>query len=63
MTRYLIIISRPGGDLLSRALRQSTIGADAFDGRVREGIGSGFVAEPPGRLMMIVSKLEFLDGH
>ena len=30
----------PGGDLLSRVLRQSTIGAEAFDGRVRDGIGS-----------------------
>ena len=30
----------PGGDLLSHALRQSTIGAGAFDGRVRDGIGS-----------------------
>ena len=31
---------RPGSDLLSRVLRQSTIGAEAFDGRVRDGIGS-----------------------
>ncbi len=30
---------RPGSDLLSRALRQSTIGAGAFHGRVRNGIG------------------------
>ena len=29
----------PGGDLLFRALRQSTIGAAAFHGRVRDGIG------------------------
>ena len=29
----------PGGDLLFRALRQSTIGADAFHFRVRDGIG------------------------
>ena len=35
----------PGGDLLSRVLRQSTIGAEAFDGRVRDGIGSGRLAE------------------
>src|ERR1700721_1810770 len=32
--------SGPGDDLLSRVLRQSTIGAEAFDGRVRDGIGS-----------------------
>ena len=36
---------RPGGDLLSRVLRQSTIGAEAFDGRVRDGIGSYRLAE------------------
>ena len=32
-------ICRPGGDLLSRVLRRSTIGAGAFHGRVRNGIG------------------------
>ena len=30
---------RPGSDLLSRVLRRSTIGAGAFHGRVRNGIG------------------------
>ena len=30
---------RPGSDLLSRALRHSTIGAESFHGRVRNGIG------------------------
>ena len=30
---------RPGGDLLFRALRRSTIGAEGFHGRVRDGIG------------------------
>ena len=35
---------RPGGDLLSRALRQSTIGAAGFHGRVRNGIGWGTCA-------------------
>ena len=34
------VLCGPGGDLLSRVLRQSTIGAKAFDGRVRDGIGS-----------------------
>ena len=29
----------PGDDLLFRALRQSTIGAVGFHGRVRDGIG------------------------
>src|SRR3546814_6296523 len=32
---------RPGGDRLSRALRRSTIGAEGFHGRVRDGIGWG----------------------
>ena len=40
----LFVLCRPGGDLLSRVLRHSTIGAEAFDGRVRDGIGSGHVA-------------------
>ena len=30
---------RSGSDLLSRALRQSTIGAKGFNSRVRNGIG------------------------
>src|SRR6478672_5969920 len=30
---------RSGGDLLFRALRRSTIGAEGFHGRVRDGIG------------------------
>ena len=40
-----IAFGRPGGDLLSQVLRHSTIGAEAFDGRVRDGIGSGHLAE------------------
>ncbi len=39
------VLCGPGGDLLSRVLRQSTIGAEAFDGRVRDGIGSCRLAE------------------
>ena len=39
------VLGGPGGDLLSRVLRQSTIGAEAFDGRVRDGIGSDRLAE------------------
>ena len=33
------VLGKPGDDLLSRALRHSTIGAGAFHGRVRDGIG------------------------
>lgn len=35
------LLGRPGNDLLSRVLRRSTIGAGAFHGRVRDGIGWG----------------------
>ena len=34
----------PGGDLLFQALRLSTIGAEDFDGRVRDGIGYRLLA-------------------
>ena len=40
--RYLnicFVFRRPGNDLLSHTLRCSTIGAEAFNGRVRDGIG------------------------
>ena len=33
------ISARPGGDRLSHVLRRSTIGAEGFHGRVRDGIG------------------------
>ncbi len=39
------MLRRPGDDLLSQVLRHSTIGAEAFDGRVRDGIGSDRSAE------------------
>ena len=37
-------LGRPGGDLLFHALRRSTIGAEGFHGRVRDGIGWGTLA-------------------
>src|SRR3974390_1254804 len=43
--RGIYVLCRPGGDLLSQVLRHSTIGAEAFDGRVRDGIGSDRYAE------------------
>ena len=36
---FCCAFGRPGSDLLSRVLRRSTIGAGAFHGRVRNGIG------------------------
>ena len=35
----LLVFCGPGDDLLSRVLRHSTIGAEVFNGRVRDGIG------------------------
>ena len=34
-----MVLFRSGGDLLSHALRRSTISAEGFHGRVRNGIG------------------------
>ncbi len=43
--RGISALSRPGNGLLSQVLRHSTIGAEAFDGRVRDGIGSSHSAK------------------
>ena len=42
----------PGGDLLSRALRRSTIGARELNDRVRDGIGWGRPAITTGSAEM-----------
>jgi hypothetical protein len=39
IVRGCSVLCRPGSDLLFQALRLSTIGAEDFDGRVRDGIG------------------------
>src|SRR6202046_5139719 len=55
-------IGRPGGDLLSRALRHSTMGAGEFHGRVRDGIGCRLPAKatrssnPPWRWLSVYSR-------
>src|SRR5262249_27522385 len=36
---FVHALGRPGSDLLSHVLRRSTIGAEGFHGRVRNGIG------------------------
>ena len=41
---FSAVLGRPGGDRLSRVLRRSTMGAEGFDGRVRNGIGFGPLA-------------------
>ena len=54
----LYVLGRPGSDLLSQVLRHSTIGAGAFDGRVRDGIGSDHLAKAtrPAKDIKFVSK-------
>ena len=46
----------PGGDRLSRVLRHSTIGAETFDGRVRDGIGSCRLADATRPAKIIVGR-------
>src|SRR5215218_2249076 len=43
-----IVLGWSGNDLLSRVLRHSTIGAEAFNGRVRDGIGFRRLAQITG---------------
>ena len=38
------VLGRPGSDLLSQCLSHSTIGAEEFNGRVRDGIGFKLLA-------------------
>ena len=54
------ILDRPGNDLLSRVLRHSTIGAETFNGRVRDGIGFWRLAQATGPAKDMASKLVFV---
>ena len=64
-------LGRPGNDLLSRVLRRSTIGAGAFHGRVRNGIGCSHPAITTrsaksmlfSRSCLIVPSHRLSDGH
>ncbi len=40
----MLVLGRPGSDLLSQGLSHSTIGAEEFNGRVRDGIGFRLLA-------------------
>src|SRR5712692_4278871 len=42
--RGILVLGRPGSDLLSQGLSHSTIGAEEFNGRVRDGIGCKLLA-------------------
>src|ERR1700730_17866407 len=43
--RGIVVLGRPGSDLLSQGLSHSTIGAEEFNGRVRDGIGFKLLAK------------------
>src|SRR3979411_2793326 len=43
-TEGVFVLGRPGSDLLSQGLSHSTIGAEEFNGRVRDGIGFKLLA-------------------
>src|ERR1700678_4067875 len=60
LKRKFSVLGRPGDDLLSHVLRQSTIGAKAFDGRVRDGIGSYHLAKATRPAKNGEAKLVFL---
>ncbi len=47
-SRIVHAFGRAGSDLLSRVLRRSTIGAEGFNGRVRNGIGFSPLARTTG---------------
>ncbi len=51
------ILDRPGNDLLSRVLRHSTISAEKFNGRVRDGIGFWLLAQATGPAKNMASKI------
>ncbi len=48
MRKEGFVLGWPGNDLLSRVLRHSTISAEEFNGRVRDGIGFGLLAQVTG---------------
>ncbi len=56
------ILDWPGNDLLSRVLRHSTISAEEFNGRVRDGIGFWLLAQATGPAKDMASILVFVAG-
>lgn len=57
------ILDRPGNDLLSRVLRHSTISAEKFNGRVRDGIGFWLLAQATGPAKDMASIRSFVCSH
>jgi hypothetical protein len=69
---WVSVFRGPGGALLSRALRRSTIGAEGFHGRVRNGIGCSPLAmatrpskdrEDDGVLMLVCWRVGVCAGR
>ena len=56
------ILDWPGNDLLSRVLRHSTISAEEFNGRVRDGIGFWLLAQATGPAKDIGKHKGLLSG-
>ena len=63
--RVCLVLCRSGNDLLSRVLRHSTIGAEEFNGRVRDGIGFGLLAQitGPAKNKIFVGKQWVKEGR
>ena len=57
------ILDRPGNDLLSRVLRHSTISAEEFNGRVRDGIGFWLLAQATGPAKDMASTRSFFRAR
>jgi hypothetical protein len=55
------VFGRPGNDLLSQVLRHSTIGAEEFNGRVRDGIGFRLLATATRPAKDKMKRLQLFD--
>src|SRR5215831_19781822 len=54
-------LGRPGSDLLSHVLRRSTIGAEGFHGRVRNGIGCRPLAITTRSSKRAATRIQYAD--
>jgi hypothetical protein len=57
------VLGRPGSDLLSQGLSHSTIGAEEFNGRVRDGIGFMLLARTTRPAKDKENEASVSDGH
>ena len=66
MRDTIVFLFRFGGDLLSHALRRSTISAVALNGRVRNGSGCfahAMTTKPKKKHIQVMSLLVMLKDH